>query len=78
MKILTSKRQGEIAAKLAAIGIMALSDTMEDLETNTKFVEVLADVCTDVCGIEIAKVIGYRIFERLRERIKKNDNQKID
>ena len=65
MKILTSKKQGEIAAKLTAIGIMALSGTMDELETNTKFIEVLADVCTDMCGIEMAKKIGDKIFERV-------------
>lgn len=77
MKILTSKRQGEIAAKLTAIGIMALSGTMEELETNTKFIEVLVDVCTDVCGIETAIKIGNKIVERLSERriIKCQDTQ---
>lgn len=64
MKLLNNKKQSEIAAKLTAIGIMALSGTMEELETNTKFVEVLADVCIDVCGIEKSKKIGEKIFER--------------
>lgn len=63
MKILTTKKQSEISAKLAAIGIMALSGTMEELETNTKFIEVLADVCTDACGIETAIKIGDTIFD---------------
>lgn len=67
MKILTTKKQSEISAKLTAIGIMALSGTMEELDTNTKFVEVLADVCIDVCGIEKSKKIGEKIFERAEE-----------
>lgn len=62
MKILTSKQQDEIALKLTAIGIMAMSGTIEELETRTKFIEVLADVCINVCGIEKGKKIGEKIF----------------
>lgn len=67
MKILTSKKQDEIALKLTAIGIMAMLGDMKELETGTKFIEVLADLSVDLCGIETAMKIRDKIFGRAEE-----------
>ena len=75
MKILTSKKQDEIAIKLTAIGIMALSGNMEEIETGTKFIEVLADLCVDLCGIESAIKIRNTIFERENKKLERLENE---
>lgn len=68
MKILTSKKQDEIALKLIDIGIMALSGTMKEAETYTKFIEVLADLCADLCDIEMSIKIGDKIFRASEQK----------
>ncbi len=77
MKILTSKKQDEIALKLTAIGIMALSGTMEEQETYEKFIEVFADLC-DVCGNERAIKIYDTILERVNKKLESLENEVTD
>ena len=67
MKIITSKKQDEIALKLTAIGIMALLGDMKEHETYEKFLEVLAGLRVDLCGIEKGKKISEKIFGRGEE-----------
>ena len=77
VKILTSKKQDEIALKLTAIGIMALSGTMEEQETYEKFIEVFADLC-DVCGNERAIKIYDTILERVNKKLESLENEVTD
>ena len=75
MKILTNKKQDEIAEKLAGIGIMALSGTMKEVETYTKFIEVLADLSVDLCGIETAMKIGDKIFGASEQKLERLERE---
>lgn len=74
MKILTNKKQDEVAKKLTAIGIMAILGDMKELETGTKFIEVLADLSVDLCGIETAMKIRDKILGRANEKVERLEN----
>lgn len=74
MKILTSKKQDEIALKLTAIGIMAMLGDMKEQETYEKFIEVFADLC-DICGSERAIKIYDTILERANKKLESLENE---
>lgn len=74
MKILTSKKQDEIALKLTAIGIMAMLGDMKEQETYEKFIEVFANLC-DICGSERAIKIYDTILERVNKKLERLEKE---